>query len=118
MISDSDRKNFQDKRMNTLFALDPTTGPVSKNALSKARDLAKEARSKTYYAELGIITDRIRFYDSTDTQNVVYSAQSLVNRSMPFAATCCSPRDRSLRRERSAGMNSRDCSVVARNRFS
>jgi hypothetical protein len=86
VISDSDKKNFQDKRMNALFALDTTTGPASEKALSGARDLAKEARSKTYYDELGIITDRIRFYDSTDIQNVVYSAQSLVNRSMPFAA--------------------------------
>jgi hypothetical protein len=93
VISDSDKKNFQEKRMNALFALDTTTGPTSEKALSGARDLARAARSKTYYDELGIITDRIRFYDSIDTQNVVYSAQSLVNRSMPFAA-----RDRAARR--------------------
>jgi len=85
MTSDADKKNFQDKRMNALFALD-TMGAPFEVAISVARDLAKEARSKTYYDELGIITDRIRFYDPRDVQNIVYSAQSLVNRGMPFAA--------------------------------
>jgi hypothetical protein len=85
MSSDSDKKNFQDKRMNALFALD-TQGVPFEIAVSVTRDLAKEARDKTYYDELGIITDRIRFYDPTDIQNIVYSAQSLVNRGMPFAA--------------------------------
>jgi S1-C subfamily serine protease len=80
MISDADKKNFQDKRKNALFDLDTTRDP------HEAQKLAQEARSKTYYDELGIITDRIRFYDPTDVQNIVYSAQSLVNRGMPFAA--------------------------------
>jgi len=85
MTSDADKKNFQDRRMNALFALN-TTGAPFEIAISVARDLAKEARSTTYYDELGMITDRIRFYDPTDIQNIVYSAQSLVNRGMPFAA--------------------------------
>jgi hypothetical protein len=85
MISDSDRKNFQGKRRNALFALD-TTGAAFDIALSVARDLAEEARNRTYYDELGIIADRIRFYEPNDVQNIVYSAQSLVNREMPFAA--------------------------------
>lgn len=85
MASDLDKKNFQAKRMDALFALD-TAGALSKPAFSNARNLAKEARDKSWYDELGIITDRIRFYDPGDVQNVVYSAQSLVNRGMPFAA--------------------------------
>ena len=85
MTSDEDKKKFQDKRMNTLFALNNSTGVRFEVAISVARDLAEEARSKTYYDELGIITDRIRFYDPTNVQNIVYSAQSLVNRGMPFA---------------------------------
>jgi hypothetical protein len=85
MSSDSDKKIFQDKRMNALFALD-TQGAPFEIAITVARDLAIEAWSKTYYDELGILADRIRFYDPTDIQNIVYSAQSLVNRGMPFAA--------------------------------
>src|SRR5260370_19742543 len=85
MSSDSDKKNFQDKRMNALFALD-TQGVEFEIAMSVARGLAKDERGKPYYDELGIITDRIRFYDPTDIQNIVFSAQSLVNRGMPFAA--------------------------------
>lgn len=85
MVSESDRQNFQDKRRNALFALD-TTGAAFDNALCVARDLAEEARNKTYYDELGIITDRIRFYVPNDVKNIVYLAQSLVNRGMPFAA--------------------------------
>jgi len=85
MASDLDKKNFQTKRMDALFALD-TTGASLVSALSEVRDLAKKARSRTWYDELGIITDRIRFYEPGDLQNIVYSAQSLVNRGMPFAA--------------------------------
>jgi Trypsin-like peptidase domain len=85
MSSDLDKKNFQDKRTNALFALDTQGAPFEK-ALAEARDLAIEARSKTYYDELGILADRIRFYDPTDIQNIVYAAQSLANRGMPFAA--------------------------------
>ena len=85
MASDLDRKNFQTKRVDALFALDSASDP-SATEVSKARSLAEEARGKTWYDELGIITDRIRFYDPGDVQNIVYSAQSLVNRGMPFAA--------------------------------
>ncbi|WP_316227179.1 MULTISPECIES: serine protease [unclassified Bradyrhizobium] len=85
MTSASDRKSFEDKRRNVLFTLD-TPGTESQAAMSAARDLVREARGKTYYDELGIITDRIRFYDPQDIQNIVFSAQSLVNRGMPFAA--------------------------------
>jgi hypothetical protein len=85
MVSDLDKKTFQTKRRDALFALD-TTGASFGSALSDARDIANEARSRTWYDELGVITDRIRFYDPGDVQNIVYSAQSLVNRGMPFAA--------------------------------
>ncbi|WP_398472911.1 trypsin-like peptidase domain-containing protein [Tardiphaga sp.] len=48
--------------------------------------MAKEARDRTWYDELGIISDRLRLYDPGNVRNVVHLAQSLVNRSMPFAA--------------------------------
>jgi len=85
MASDLDRKNFQAKRMDVLFALDTASAP-SAPEVSCARCLAKEAWDNAWYDELGIITDRMRFYDPDDVQNIVYSAQSLVNRGMPFAA--------------------------------
>jgi hypothetical protein len=80
MASDLDRKNFQTRRMDALYELDAT------GDLAAAGKLAKDARSKTWYDELGVITDRMRFYDPGDVQNIVFSAQSLVNRGMPFAA--------------------------------
>ena len=85
----SDGKNFKERRKNILFALDSVASEYD-NALACAQALAREARAKTYYDELGIITDRIRFYDPDDVHNIVYSAQSLVNRGMPFVAACAS----------------------------
>jgi len=85
MASDLDKKNFQTKRMDALFALD-STGVAFDHAINEARSLSLQARGNTWYDELGIVADRIRFYAPDDVQNIVYLAQSLVNRGMPFAA--------------------------------